>query len=274
MDTIGEDPTAGPVDPSVETVRDYWDNQPAYLRIANDIAVHIDSGEWPHGHQLPTEATLQETYGVSRTPVRDALTVLHRRGYVTSQRGRGRAGTYVHRPPLLSLTLGTGADEDPVDGFHRVVRAQGRRPSETVTVERVVADGSLALALQVDPGAVVTVRRRVRSVDGMPYALADTYFPAELVIGSALDSPGVLPAGETAALVKLDAALTTHRDVIDGRPPRPLEGRRLALAPDVWCFVHQRTSAAASGNPVRHLIQVLPVDRWRLHVTPRAGRPQ
>lgn len=257
----------------VDTVRDYWDNQPAYLRIANDVAGHIDSGEWPHGHQLPTEVVLQETYSVSRAPVRDALTVLHRRGYVTSRRGRGRAGTYVHRPPLLSLTLGTGGDEDPVDGFSRVVRAQGRRPGETVTVERVVADGPLALALQLEPGAVVAVRRRVRSVDGMPYALADTYFPAELVSGSALDSPGALPAGETAALAELDAALAAHHDVIDGRPPRQTEGRRLALAPDVWCFVHQRTSTTAVGNPVRHLIQVLPVDRWRLHVTPALMDP-
>ena len=64
-------------------------NQPAYQRIAAEIAEKIATGEWPPGHRLPSNAKLQEQYGVSHMVIRTAMTILRDRGLVEPVTGVG-----------------------------------------------------------------------------------------------------------------------------------------------------------------------------------------
>ncbi|MEI2418331.1 FCD domain-containing protein [Orrella sp. JC864] len=59
------------------------------------ILENLRSGRWPAGHRLPTERTLGEQFGISRSTVRRALAQLKSRGLIVQTVG---SGTYVNDP--------------------------------------------------------------------------------------------------------------------------------------------------------------------------------
>jgi GntR family transcriptional regulator len=68
------------------------DDELAYVRVADDIAAHIASGELASGTRLRAERDLAEHYGVSYGTVRHAMKVLRERGLIRTIHGRG---TYI-----------------------------------------------------------------------------------------------------------------------------------------------------------------------------------
>jgi DNA-binding GntR family transcriptional regulator len=61
----------------------------AYLRVADDIASRIGSGELAPGARLRAERDLATHYGVSYGTVRHAMEVLRERGLIETIHGRG-----------------------------------------------------------------------------------------------------------------------------------------------------------------------------------------
>lgn len=70
-----------------------------YRRIADQIAAHIDRGDFPPGSRLPAERELARKLGVSRTSVREAIISLEIAGRVEVRIGNG---IFVRSaPPLI-----------------------------------------------------------------------------------------------------------------------------------------------------------------------------
>jgi GntR family transcriptional regulator len=67
----------------------------AYLRVAEDIAGRIASGELKPGTRLRAERELAEYYEVSYGTIRRAMEVLRERGLIATIHGRG---TFVTSP--------------------------------------------------------------------------------------------------------------------------------------------------------------------------------
>ena len=67
----------------------------AYMRVAEDIAARIASGELKPGARLRAERDLAEYYEVSYGTVRRAMEVLRKRGLIATIHGRG---TFVSVP--------------------------------------------------------------------------------------------------------------------------------------------------------------------------------
>jgi DNA-binding GntR family transcriptional regulator len=67
------------------------DDQPAYLRIADDLRARIRAGDPPPGGMLPSDAAMVRAYGVARGTVRQAVAELERLGLVTSEMGKAGA---------------------------------------------------------------------------------------------------------------------------------------------------------------------------------------
>jgi DNA-binding GntR family transcriptional regulator len=61
----------------------------AYVRVAEDIAARIASGELAPGTRLRAERQLAEHYGVAYGTIRRAMQVLRERGLITTIHGRG-----------------------------------------------------------------------------------------------------------------------------------------------------------------------------------------
>lgn len=60
-----------------------------YQEIGSDLRVKIQQGKFPVGSRLPPERNIAETYGVSRTIVREALLMLELEGTVDIRQGSG-----------------------------------------------------------------------------------------------------------------------------------------------------------------------------------------
>ena len=67
-----------------------------YVRVANDIAARIASGELPAGTRLRAERDLATHYGVAYGTVRRAMEVLRDQGLIVTIHGRG---TFVNERP-------------------------------------------------------------------------------------------------------------------------------------------------------------------------------
>jgi len=65
------------------------DAELAYVRVADDIAARIASGELKPGARLRSERDLAEYYGVAYGTVRHAMKVLRERGLIATVHGRG-----------------------------------------------------------------------------------------------------------------------------------------------------------------------------------------
>ena len=68
---------------------------PLYTQLADVLRAQIAAGELVAGRPVPSELSLQQTYGVSRDTVRHAVEVLRAAGLVVTVRGKG---TYVTGP--------------------------------------------------------------------------------------------------------------------------------------------------------------------------------
>lgn len=93
--TNGRDKEAGAMTESLS------ERAPGFAeQIAGVLTRAIHTGELRAGERLPTEAALRERYGVSRTVVREAISMLRSAGLVVSRRG---SGSFVADEPQVSL---------------------------------------------------------------------------------------------------------------------------------------------------------------------------
>ena len=70
--------------------------QPAYLRVADDLRSKILNGVLAPHTRLPSQARIRRDYGVSDTVALEARKVLMAEGFVE---GRSGSGTYVRERP-------------------------------------------------------------------------------------------------------------------------------------------------------------------------------
>lgn len=63
--------------------------EPRYVQLTKTLLEKIAQGHYPVGELLPKEAQLCETYGVSRTTVREALRIMSEQGVVDKLHGIG-----------------------------------------------------------------------------------------------------------------------------------------------------------------------------------------
>jgi DNA-binding FadR family transcriptional regulator len=78
-----------------------------YQDIARKLAGQINSGELPEGSRLPSERELAETFGASRTSIREALLSLQASGLISlRQKARARV-TQLNNPAFLNQLSGS-----------------------------------------------------------------------------------------------------------------------------------------------------------------------
>ena len=102
-----------------------------YEQIVQQIQEAIRVNSLTQGDRLPTERELAETFGVSRSVVREAIKVLTAQGLVESRQG---SGLYVVNRPIESVSraivLSVTPDEDSVDQlfeFRRLLEVDAAR---------------------------------------------------------------------------------------------------------------------------------------------------
>lgn len=227
---------------------------PLYEDIAAELRSAIERGEYQPGDRLPTEKELAAARGVSRPTVRHALAMLTAEGLI---RGETSRGTRVldRRPVTLvaSRYERDRADRDGTasDAYHDELAAQGRSASQRFEMRIISAGDAVAHRLAVGESDMVVLRRLVRSVDGRPTSIQDSYYPHDLAAGSEIVSPRDVPRGIIRVLAELGHPEVGHRDEVAVRmPPSDDERAILGLGASVPVIDHIRTAVAAT-RPVR-----------------------
>lgn len=139
-------------------------------QIREALLLHLRSGRWAPGFELPTEEGLCRHYGVSRGTVRRAVADLVTEGYVERHRGKG---TFVSRPKLESGV---------VSSYSRFrVIGPALDPGGTVLAcRRIRTDDDLAAVMKLAPDTPVWSLERVRFTQGLPVSLQHSFLAADL----------------------------------------------------------------------------------------------
>ena len=241
-----------------------------YRRIAAELREQIVRGEFAPGAKLPTEPQLVDRYGVSRNTVRLAVGQLVNEGLVTHV--PGRAGGMVVRD-RVTLTYHASRAEQPdglrseTDAYFTEVRQQGHTPSQHFESRLVALGAEIAERLEVDDGSAAVLRRCVRSVNGQPSSIQDSYYPMDLAEDvRELLSPTDIAQGTTRLLAERGHLQVAFREEISTRMPSPEEASLLDLAGGTPVLECVRT-AYTIRRPVRVTISTFAGDGNRIVYT-------
>jgi GntR family transcriptional regulator len=221
------------------------------------------SGEQLHGgEKLGAERDLAHTLGVSRSTLRQALSVLEREGLVRRVPGRG-GGTFVTSPKV-------DRDLSRIVGLPSLLRDQGFVAGTRLIRASVVdADARCARALALRQGALVLSVVRIRLADGAPLSLEHARLPADRF-------PGLLEEALGGSLYEL---LRVRYGVVPAEAEERIEVRAadaeqaaiLDIGSGAALLSVTRTAWDAAGQPVEYSHDLFRADRTLITVRTPGG---
>ena len=138
-----------------------------YQDVALRLRQAISDGTYPPGSRLPSEHELAQRFGVARSTIRHALTVLAEDGLIASHQGARR--TVLAEPRLQNF--------GELRSFSRWARSIGAEPTGRVELlERRAATEVQAHELGLSPGDPLVYVVRVRLLDGVPVMIERTAY--------------------------------------------------------------------------------------------------
>src|SRR5579875_1080244 len=145
---------------------------PFYYQLTQLLQDAIQSGAWATDEAIPSEHELCQTFGVSRTVVRQALGGLVAAGILYRVRGKG---TFVAPRKLEEKFV------QRADGFYTEMTASGLTVvSDVLEQEPVAPPPRVRKALGLDEQARTIRIDRLRSVGGPVLLYVQTFIPEEL----------------------------------------------------------------------------------------------
>jgi GntR family transcriptional regulator len=233
--------------------------------VREQLASDIRAGRFAPGSRLASEAELCQHLGVSRITLRSALRSLQEAGLVVARQG---AGTFV---TARERGLQEGLDRlCSVDELARELGAQAG--TEDLEVSREPAGGEVVRKLSLEPGAMVSVVRRVKTYSGHRVAwMVDTVPDAVFrhrrlrreFEGSVLDvllahhdvgvdiaDTEILPMVAGKAVARLLGIAAIHPllymdEVLKSVSGKPIEWGQAWLVPEYFRFTIQRRRKGA-----------------------------
>lgn len=129
-------------------------------RLASDLGRAILDGSLPAGSGIPTERSLAERYGISRSAVREVITGLVERGLLHSQQGRG------------TFVTALGDARQGMAGISSAVLRSGATPGDLIE-SRLVLEVPLAelAATSITPSELDELARLDAEIDATGSAI-------------------------------------------------------------------------------------------------------
>jgi GntR family transcriptional regulator len=236
----------------------------SYRQIAMRLGDDIVNGAYPPGSLLPPEPELAERFGVSRSLMNRALTVLASEGKVRAKQGSGTRVTWL--PPILHSSARYRQDLREADGargaFDAEIRALGLDPIHEITTQRAAAPDHIAELLGLEPGQINCLARRRRLLAShIPMRLNCTWIPLDIAEGTVLeDSDAVLVGGVKSALAELGVRQTEAIERWFVRRPTEPEAISLEISPDRSVLDLLHIGQTADGRAVEVTTTVTPAD--------------
>lgn len=157
----------------MQLIVDKRSHRPLYLQVVDYLAGRIHDGDLPTGSRVPSERELAEELTVSRTTARLAVDQLVRIGMVYREQGRG---TFVAEPRMRGVQGFQSFSED--------VQARGSKPgSRVIRFGLVQPNPDVQARLRIGADDLALELVRLRTADGEPVAVQESYLPRSLAPG-------------------------------------------------------------------------------------------
>ncbi|MYL69942.1 UTRA domain-containing protein [Halobacillus litoralis] len=142
-----------------------------YLQLKELFIDRIHNGQWEADKLIPTEQELMKEFDVSRTTIRQAISILVQEGLVEKKQGRGT----IVKPRKLSGNL------SQLKGFAEEVLERGQVPrSKLIRAEFKSNLHHEKSMLEVKDDEPILLIERIRLADEVPVALERTCWPKEI----------------------------------------------------------------------------------------------
>ncbi|MDX3238267.1 GntR family transcriptional regulator [Streptomyces sp. ME03-5709C] len=239
--------------------------QPAYLRVAEDLRRKILDGSLPPHTRLPSQARIRAEYGVSDTVALEARKVLMAEGFVE---GRSGSGTYVRERPDPRLVVRTGyrPGSGQATPFRQEQADEGFKGTWESNSFQDTANARVAERLGIKPGDRVMRTRYLYRTEGEPLMLATSWEPLSVTGRSPVLLPEEGPLagqGVVERMAALDIVVDNVAEDVGARPGLAEETAVLGGVPG-HVVIEIRRTYYASGLPVETADIVIPADRYRV----------
>ena len=221
--------------------------------ITEALAREIRDGDRPVGEQLPGEYALAQQFGVSRTTVRAALAELSEAGLIATHTGKG------------SYVLFDGRRLDDRQGWAHALAVQGIETRVRTLAVCRVRDAELAERLGVETAEFVRVERTRELVEeDVVVSYERSHLPPVPRLRDLTERGS--PAELSLTAVMREAGLHPHHgeQSLSGRRIDARQAELLRRAPGDWFLHATRTSRAADGSFVEHVVSLLDPDHFQL----------
>jgi GntR family transcriptional regulator len=237
------------------------DPRPLYKQVKDRLLEELATGTAAEpAAKLASERELVARYGVSRITVRQAMKELVHEGRVRSHPGKGFYATGHTRPGAFELEL--------LRSFTTTAIAHGMRPGSRLLRGRIEpATARVAAALGLPEGQPVAALRRLRTLDGVPVAIAEDWIEADKAPGlTALDWGGSTQSLYEELRARYGLRPERGETVLSARLADAEEARLLELAPPGAVLVVEQVACDAAGVPINLTLAVHHPTRYPLRL--------
>jgi GntR family transcriptional regulator len=236
---------------------DFESNIPYYIQLIKALKEKISHGDWKPGDQITSEPELCETYGVSRTVVRQALREIELAGLILRKKGKG---TFVAEPKISESLA------QKLTGFYQDMIERGHEPVTRVLVHEIVpADKKVATFLMIEPGTPVIEIERLRFVNNEPIVLVTSYLPRHLcpqLAGVDLTNKSLYTFLEN----ECGLMISRGRRAIEAVAAGEIEAELLQINKGAPLILLDSTSYLEDGTPIEYYHALHRGDRSRFEV--------
>lgn len=223
-----------------------------HQRITEVLAKEIRSGHRPAGEQLPGEHALAQRFGVSRTTVRAALAELSEAGLIATRTGKG------------SYVLFDGRPLDDHLGWAHALAGHGIDTQVRTLAVRELRDDELAAQLTLKEAQFVCVERiRELATEAVVVSYERSFLPPVPGVRD-LPSRGLDQESLTDVMLRAGLRPDHGEQRVSGRRIDGREAELLRREPGDWFLDTRRTSRAADGSFVEHVVSLLDPDHFQL----------
>lgn len=229
--------------------------QPVHARIGVWLEELIRARQLQPGQRLPPELDMSAALGVNRMTLRQALAGLVTQGLIEPRRGRF-GGNFVSEPRVDFNLAG-------LPGFtEQMRRAQVKSGAHVTHATTTTPPPEVRAALMLKRGQKVHKIYRVRSADGEPIALEETFLPAGLF-------PGLLERDLTSSLYEImgrDFAMAPDSAEESIEPALATADQAEGLQVEVGALLLRvsRTTYAVDRRPIEFARDYFRPDRTRV----------
>jgi GntR family transcriptional regulator len=219
---------------------------PLYFQIARILHREINDGKYQPGDYIPTEMELQSRFSVSRATVRQAIADLVREGLLERRRSKGTTVSPSHIEARLS---------DLASFTNEIVNCGLTLRTRIMDFKNIPVSATVAEALDIGPGEVVSAMKRLRFVDDKPVALEHWYAPEKYfpgLNGSLFGETGIQQSTYYVLMKRFGIEINRAVDTISPYAVDGLDARLLKVENGTPVLLRSRISYSSDNRPVTY----------------------